>query len=133
MSSSDASTERLEALGISVIDLNAAPRVDVYVDGADELNDAKQLVKGGGAALTREKIVANAADLFVCIAHGSKRVAQLEEATPCRLKSYQWPEAPLHDNSSRWAGGLSGERALLPITTIGFLMSTTYKFPNQRC
>lgn len=77
VSSSDASTRRLEALGISVIDLNAAPRVDVYVDGADELNDARQLVKGGGAALTREKIVANAADLFICIAHGSKRVAQL--------------------------------------------------------
>ena len=56
VSSSDASTRRLEALGISVIDLNAAPRVDVYVDGADELNDAKQLVKGGGAALTREKL-----------------------------------------------------------------------------
>ncbi|NCF32087.1 MAG: ribose-5-phosphate isomerase RpiA [Proteobacteria bacterium] len=77
VSSSDASTKRLTDLGITVIDLNAAPSVDVYVDGADELNDAKQLVKGGGAALTREKIVANAAEVFVCIAHDSKRVPQL--------------------------------------------------------
>lgn len=77
VSSSDASTKLLEALGITVIDLNSAPSLDVYVDGADELNDAKQLVKGGGAALTREKIVANAADTFICIAHESKRVPQL--------------------------------------------------------
>lgn len=60
-----------------MIDLNSAPSLDVYVDGADELNDAKQLVKGGGAALTREKIVASAADTFICIAHESKRVPQL--------------------------------------------------------
>ena len=77
VSSSDASTERLQKLGITVLDLNAAPAVDVYVDGADELNDAKQLIKGGGAALTREKIVASAAEQFICIADISKRVAQL--------------------------------------------------------
>ena len=77
VSSSDASTERLQKLGITVLDLNAAPAVDVYVDGADELNDAKQLIKGGGAALTREKIVARAAEQFICIADISKRVAQL--------------------------------------------------------
>ncbi len=77
VSSSDASTERLQQLGIPVLDLNAAPTVDVYVDGADELNDAKQLIKGGGAALTREKIVASAAEQFICIADISKRVTQL--------------------------------------------------------
>lgn len=77
VSSSDASTERLQKLGITVLDLNAAPAVNVYVDGADELNDAKQLIKGGGAALTREKIVASAAEQFICIADISKRVAQL--------------------------------------------------------
>ena len=77
VSSSDASTERLQQLGIPVLDLNAAPTVDVYVDGADELNDAKQLIKGGGAALTREKIVASAAEQFICIADISKQVTQL--------------------------------------------------------
>ena len=55
VSSSDASTERLQQLGIPVLDLNAAPTVDVYVDGADELNDAKQLIKGGGAAADQKK------------------------------------------------------------------------------
>ena len=77
VSSSHASTERLQNLGIKVLDLNAAPSLDVYIDGADELNDAKQLIKGGGAALTREKIVASAAEQFICIADASKRVAQL--------------------------------------------------------
>ena len=77
VSSSDASTHRLRNLGIPVLDLNAAPGVDVYVDGADELNDAKQLIKGGGAALTREKIVASGAERFICIADASKRVTRL--------------------------------------------------------
>ena len=56
--SSEGSTARLKAHGIHVLDLNTAPRVDVYVDGADEINDQRQMIKGGGAALTREKIVA---------------------------------------------------------------------------
>lgn len=60
-----------------MIDLNAAPRVDVYVDGADEVNHARQLIKGGGAALTREKIVASAADEFICIVDESKVVDTL--------------------------------------------------------
>ena len=60
-----------------MLDLNAAPSVDVYIDGADELNNAKQLIKGGGAALTREKILASAAEQFICIADASKRVEHL--------------------------------------------------------
>ena len=63
--------------GITVIDLNAAPQVDVYVDGADEVNHQRQLIKGGGAALTREKIVASAADEFICIVDESKLVKTL--------------------------------------------------------
>ena len=74
VSSSEASAERLRAHGITVLDLNAADRVDVYVDGADEVNLDQQLIKGGGAALTREKIVAAAADEFVCIVDESKLV-----------------------------------------------------------
>jgi len=77
VSSSNATTERLKALGIPVIDLNAAPEVLVYVDGADEVNAAKQLIKGGGGALTREKIVATAAREFVCIVDDTKVVPVL--------------------------------------------------------
>lgn len=77
VSSSDASSDRLKQHGILVIDLNAAPSVDVYVDGADETNHAGQLIKGGGAALTREKIVASAADEFICIVDESKVVNTL--------------------------------------------------------
>ncbi|NKC00369.1 MAG: ribose-5-phosphate isomerase RpiA [Pseudomonadales bacterium] len=77
VSSSDASAERMRAHGIHVMDLNATPYVDVYVDGADEVNPAKQLIKGGGAALTREKIVAAASAEFVCIVDDSKLVPVL--------------------------------------------------------
>jgi len=77
VSSSEASSDRLKQHGILVIDLNAAPSVDVYVDGADETNHAGQLIKGGGAALTREKIVASAADEFICIVDESKVVNTL--------------------------------------------------------
>ncbi len=77
VSSSEASAQRLRNHGIHVLDLNAAPRVDVYVDGADEVNPVGQLIKGGGAALTREKIVASAADEFICIVDESKVVDTL--------------------------------------------------------
>ena len=77
VSSSEASTARLRAHGIQVLDLNAVAAVAIYVDGADEVDPSKALVKGGGGALTREKIVAAAADEFICIVDGSKRVARL--------------------------------------------------------
>jgi ribose 5-phosphate isomerase A len=73
-SSSEASTERLKSHGIPVIDLNAAGELEVYVDGADESNHQLQLIKGGGGALTREKIIAAASKKFVCIADESKLV-----------------------------------------------------------
>jgi ribose 5-phosphate isomerase A len=74
VSSSEASTARLKALGIAVFDSNAVPRLSVYIDGADEIDGAGHMVKGGGAALTREKIVAAQSDKFVCIADESKLV-----------------------------------------------------------
>ncbi len=74
VSSSEASTRLLEGHGIPVIDLNAAGRLDVYVDGADEADGELRLIKGGGGALTREKIVAAAARRFVCIVDDSKLV-----------------------------------------------------------
>ncbi len=74
VSSSEASTVRLEALGIPVFDSNTVDRLAVYIDGADEIDHQGHMVKGGGAALTREKIVAAQSDRFVCIADESKLV-----------------------------------------------------------
>ncbi|MDQ5940101.1 MAG: ribose 5-phosphate isomerase, partial [Pseudomonadota bacterium] len=74
VSSSEASTQRLQNLGIRVLDLNDVGTLDIYVDGADEVNPHKQLIKGGGAALTREKIIAAASRKFVCIADETKCV-----------------------------------------------------------
>lgn len=77
VSSSERSTARLEALGIPVVDLNDAGTLSLYVDGADEANRHLQLIKGGGGALTREKIIAAASRNFVCIADESKLVPAL--------------------------------------------------------
>ena len=77
VSSSEASTARLRALGIEVWDANEVERLSVYVDGADEIDPHGCMIKGGGAALTREKIVAALADRFVCIADESKWVETL--------------------------------------------------------
>lgn len=74
IASSEASAERLERLGIQVFDLNDIDQISCYVDGADESNAQMHLIKGGGAALTREKIVASVAKEFVCIADDSKWV-----------------------------------------------------------
>jgi ribose 5-phosphate isomerase A len=74
VSSSAQSTARLSALGIRVFDANEVERLPVYIDGADEIDARGNMIKGGGAALTREKIVADLADRFVCIADASKRV-----------------------------------------------------------
>jgi ribose 5-phosphate isomerase A len=77
VSSSVASTERLKALGIPVFDANEVEALSVYIDGADEIDGNGYMVKGGGAALTREKIVAALAQRFVCIADESKLVPSL--------------------------------------------------------
>ena len=77
VASSDASAVRLKVHGIEVFDLNDVDYIPVYVDGADEITELGAMIKGGGAALTREKIVASVAQKFVCIADASKLVAQL--------------------------------------------------------
>lgn len=77
VASSEATKLRLEAIGIEVVSLNDIDHIGVYVDGADEINAALEMIKGGGGALTREKIVAALADRFVCIADDSKWVSQL--------------------------------------------------------
>ena len=77
VASSEASADRLRSHGIKVVDLNEIDRIQIYVDGADETNPNLELIKGGGAALTREKIVAAASDEFVCIVDESKWVDTL--------------------------------------------------------
>ena len=77
ISSSEGSTVRLKALGIPILDLNEVDGLSLYIDGADEANGRLELIKGGGAALTREKIIAAAATRFVCIVDESKLVKAL--------------------------------------------------------
>jgi ribose 5-phosphate isomerase A len=77
VSSSEASSARLRTLGIPVLDLNEVPDLGLYIDGADEANPDRELIKGGGAALTREKIIAAAARRFVCIVDDTKLVEVL--------------------------------------------------------
>ena len=77
VSSSEVSTERLKAMGIEVFDLNSVDTFDIYVDGADEITEHKHMIKGGGAALTREKIVAAVAEKFICIIDDTKQVPML--------------------------------------------------------
>jgi len=77
VASSEASAARLRALGIPLFDLNEVDELPVYVDGADETTRERALIKGGGGALTREKIVAAASKTFVCVVDDSKLVAQL--------------------------------------------------------
>jgi len=77
VSSSEKSTQRLQAHGITVLDSNSVARIPVYIDGADEIDHGGNMIKGGGAALTREKIVADLAERFICIADESKLVTTL--------------------------------------------------------
>lgn len=79
VSSSKASTQRLQSIGIEVVSLNDVSHVPVYIDGADEANHQLELIKGGGGALTREKIIAAVAEKFICIADESKYVKTLGE------------------------------------------------------
>jgi len=79
VSSSIESTKRLKALGIPVYELNDIGSLDIYIDGADEINQLHELIKGGGGALTREKIIAANSKMFICIADQSKYVRRLGE------------------------------------------------------
>lgn len=74
VSSSKATTKRLRAAGFDVVDLNGSGELGVYIDGADEANEHLELIKGGGGALTREKIIASASRRFVCMVDGAKQV-----------------------------------------------------------
>lgn len=82
VASSEATEQRLKKLGIEVVDMNSVGGLDAYVDGADEIDRHLHMIKGGGAALTREKIVASIAKKFVCIVDDSKWVGQLGHDFP---------------------------------------------------
>jgi ribose 5-phosphate isomerase A len=77
VSSSEGTTQRLKAIGVRIFDLNDVGTIDTYIDGADETNAKRQLIKGGGGALTREKIIAAASRRFICIADEAKLVDTL--------------------------------------------------------
>jgi ribose 5-phosphate isomerase A len=77
VSSSDGTTQRLKAIGVRIFDLNEVVTIETYIDGADETNPRRELIKGGGAALTREKIIAAASRQFICIADEAKLVDTL--------------------------------------------------------
>ena len=79
VSSSEQTTERLKKIGVSVRELNHTGDLDLYIDGADEVDGGKRLIKGGGGALTREKVIAGASRKFICIVDESKRVKVLGE------------------------------------------------------
>jgi len=134
VSSSDQSTERLRRHGIEVLDLNSAGPLPLYVDGADECDPHKRLIKGGGAALTREKIIAEASEKFVCIVDPAKRVDVLGkfplpiEVVPMArslvareilaLTSGQpvWREGTVTDNGN-WILDIHGLRITDPVAT----------------
>ncbi|WP_201574889.1 ribose-5-phosphate isomerase RpiA [Psychrobacter sp. H8-1] len=86
VASSQVTEDRLKALGIEVVDLNFAGTLDIYIDGADEVNEHLQLIKGGGGALTREKIVAAASKKFICMVDESKRVDILGRNFPVPIE-----------------------------------------------
>lgn len=86
VASSKVTQDKLEALGIEVMDLNFVGELDLYIDGADEVNPNLQLIKGGGGALTREKIVAAASKQFICLVDESKWVTSLGRAFPVPIE-----------------------------------------------
>ena len=102
VSSSEASTVRLKALGIPVFDSNEVPELAVYIDGADEIDHHGYMVKGGGAALTREKIVAAQSKQFVCIVDESKWVPVLG-ISRYQWKSFRWLHSVSRQRSRKWA------------------------------
>jgi len=108
VSSSVRSTERLQAHGIAVLDATAVERIPVYIDGADEIDGRGCMIKGGGAALTREKIVADLAERFVCIADESKLVDVLG-AYPLPVEVIPMAAAQV---ARRFAGAYGGRAAL---------------------
>ena len=109
VSSSHRSTERLQAHGIRVLDANEVESLPVYIDGADEIDQRGFMIKGGGAALTREKIVADLAERFVCIADASKLVTTLGRF-PLPVEVIPMARAQVARRLARLGGGAARRR-----------------------
>jgi ribose 5-phosphate isomerase A len=138
VSSSEQSTARLRGHGIEVLDLNAAGPLPLYVDGADECDPQRRLIKGGGAALTREKIIAQASERFVCIIDPAKQVDVLgrfplpvevipmarslaaREILAATGGQPVWREGVVTDNGN-WVLDVHGLRIIDPVTLEGEL------------
>jgi ribose 5-phosphate isomerase A len=103
VASSKATAARLQAIGITVVDLNSVDSLAVYVDGADEIDPSGAMIKGGGAALTREKIVAAAAKQFICIADSSKLVVALG-AFPLPIEVIPMASSQILRQVAAWGG-----------------------------
>jgi ribose 5-phosphate isomerase A len=136
VSSSEASTARLQKHGIPVLDLNATGGLSLYVDGADESNASLELIKGGGGALTREKIVAAASERFVCIADESKLVSMLGafplpvEVIPM-ARSYVARELAKLGGNPAWREGFTTDNGNLILDVHGLEIMEPMKMEQQ--
>lgn len=136
VSSSESSTERMKGHGIPVYDLNAAGELALYVDGADESNAALELIKGGGGALTREKIVAAASQRFVCIADETKLVDVLGrfplpvEVIPM-ARSYVARELVKLGGTPVWRQGFVTDNGNLILDVQGFAITEPARLEQQ--
>jgi ribose 5-phosphate isomerase A len=136
VSSSEVSSQRLKQHGIPVVDLNSAGGLSLYVDGADESNKSLQLIKGGGGALTREKIVAAASERFVCIADESKLVSMLGafplpvEVIPM-ARSYVARELAKLGGNPAWREGFTTDNGNLILDVHGLEIMEPMKMEQQ--
>ena len=131
VSSSIASTRRLEAHGIPVLDLNDAGELELYVDGADEATRGLHLIKGGGGALTREKIVAAASRRFVCIVDEQKLVDRLGRLSAAGRGHSDGARPSSPASSPGWAASPCGAKASSPTTATTSSTSATCRFPTR--
>ncbi|MFK7160323.1 ribose-5-phosphate isomerase RpiA [Marinospirillum sp. MEB164] len=127
VASSEASAERLRAHDIPVYDLNSVGQIPFYIDGADEVNARLQMIKGGGAALTREKLVAACSDQFICIADESKRVSVLGDfPLPIEVlpmaRSYVGRELVKLGADPQWREGVKTDNGNLIIDCYNFML-----------
>jgi ribose 5-phosphate isomerase A len=136
VASSEASADRLRGHGIEVLDLNNTGSIAVYVDGADESNERLELIKGGGAALTREKIVAAASQRFICIADESKLVNQLGafplpvEVIPM-ARSYVARELVKLGGNPVYREGVTTDNGNIILDVYDFMIATPMKTEEQ--
>lgn len=136
VASSEASEQRLKAHGIPVYDLNSVASLELYVDGADEANARLELIKGGGAALTREKIVAAVAKTFVCIADESKLVKRLGDfPLPVEVipmaRSYVARELVKLGGDPVWREGVITDNGNVILDVFNFPISTAKRTEDQ--